>query len=250
MKKLITFVLCVATAFFAMMPLSANAQENRSVSADMQDAISVIENELAANGTDVETELKQARKMYVDALSSSEVENSEKIRIQSIIDAIDVQISEYSLYKKPLNATYAGFHPVYTPAVAAVNAYFQMQGYRLSFELLTHAASNNSLNNTYYPLKANAARVSSSPVFTRIKRSGASRGSDIFPNSGSVEQRDLYYAIHKFTWSKLAGRVTIRDRYDFSYNDRYSGIAGVAINVMYEAQLGGYLIPYYVVIAR
>lgn len=42
-------------------------------------------------------------------------------------------------------------HPVYTPAVATVVAWFHAKGYKLAAELLTQAKKNNKINSIYYP---------------------------------------------------------------------------------------------------
>ncbi|MDR2996363.1 MAG: hypothetical protein LBV11_21605 [Bacillus cereus] len=60
-------------------------------------------------------------------------------------------------------------------------------------------------------------------------------GSASFENQGTVVQKDLYYAIHKFNYSYVrnTGKYTLTDRYDISYGD-YNGIAGVAIDTMWQ----------------
>ena len=67
--------------------------------------------------------------------------------------------------------------------------------------------------------------------------------------SGNVAQKDLYYAIHAFSWTKSGGFVTLRDRYDFAPGD-YNGIAGTAVNTMYLAQQAGVLVPFYLSIRK
>lgn len=70
-------------------------------------------------------------------------------------------------------------------------------------------------------------------------RSGTkAKGSSAFPNSGGTQQKDLYYAIHRFDWVKSGAKVTLRDRYDFAPG-RYDGIAGAAVNTMVMAQRAG-----------
>lgn len=39
--------------------------------------------------------------------------------------------------------------------------------------------------------------------------------------------------------------LNVSDRYDYASGD-YTGVAGVAVNTMYQAQQAGILVPYYV----
>ncbi|MCU9969734.1 alkyl hydroperoxide reductase [Mobiluncus mulieris] len=59
----------------------------------------------------------------------------------------------------------------------------------------------------------------------------------------------MYYAIHSFDWARTGSYITITDRYDFGKGDLHS-IEGVAIEIMYQAQQAGVLVPYYVSITR
>lgn len=126
-------------------------------------------------------------------------------------------------------------------AVSAVKAWFNYNGYLLSAELLTHARENKVHNSLYTPI--NGYRVKQSPVYSKIMKLSSRSGTDAFPNSGTVAQRDLYYAIHKFSWSKHNNKLTIIDKYDFE-KGKYAGIAGVAVNAMYEAQQQGVITPF------
>ena len=112
--------------------------------------------------------------------------------------------------------------------------------------MLTHAKDNTKLNSNYYP--TNGSRVGQSSVFKSIASGTKTSGSGEFKNSGTTVDKDLYYAIHFFNFTKSSASsrtVTIRDRYDFAPGD-YSGIAGIAVDTMYKAQQAGVIIPYYV----
>ena len=43
----------------------------------------------------------------------------------------------------------------------------------------------------------------------------------------------------------LNSSLNVSDRYDYASGD-YTGVAGVAVNTMYQAQQAGILVPYYV----
>ena len=45
--------------------------------------------------------------------------------------------------------------------------------------------------------------------------------------------------------SSTTKTVTVKDRYDYATGD-YTGIAGIAINTMVQAQNFGVIVPYYV----
>lgn len=243
----------VITVLAIMIPSMAYAQEptqsaTDSASNSMVANVQLIENELDREGTSVDKELTRARDAYRQQLSDPLTSAQDRVTLGSLIVTLDSQLASYEQYEQG-HVIRGAFNPIYTPAVAAVTAYFQVKGYQLSSELLTHASTNTTLNSTYHPLQATGSRVQASPVFTAIKTSDESSGTAAFPNTGDTVQKDLYYAIHAFSWTKASGLVTIRDRYDFAPGDSTS-IAGVAVNTMYEAQQAGVLIPYYVVITR
>lgn len=130
--------------------------------------------------------------------------------------------------------------------VAAVIAYFNAKGYKLASELLTHARNNKTINSSYTPYYG--YHVQASPVFRKIANGTSTKGSDTFPyNSSNTKLADCYYAIHHFDYTKSSVSskiVKITDRYDFAKGD-YDGIAGIAINAMYNAQQFGTIKPFY-----
>lgn len=124
-------------------------------------------------------------------------------------------------------------------------AYFNVNGYELSAELLSHMKANKSLNSEYNPTHGDIVRQSS--VFTDIAYGHVPTGSGEFPNQGNKTDQDLYNAIHFFDYVKSGPNsktVTITDRYDYAPNNPES-IAGVAMDMMYKAQEAGYLTPFY-----
>jgi len=121
----------------------------------------------------------------------------------------------------------------------------------LAAELLTHVEENAKLDSTYHPI--HSSLVKKSKTFKEIANGGKTKGSGSFDNIKGTVNQDLYYAIHAFDFTKpsaVSKKVTIKDRYDFKKGDKYSGLAGLAIDTMYGAQEAGYLVPYYVVITE
>lgn len=205
--------------------------------------IVAIEDELTANDTDVVTELSDMIAKYKAMLNNPD-ETVDVDNVKNLISTLEGMLGEYQMYQAGIS-TYK-FHVIYSPAVAAVVAYFNLKGYTLAAELLTHAKGNTTLNSNYYP--TNGSRVKQSSVFQNIAKGTKTSGSASFPNSGNTVDKDLYYAIHDFDFTKPSASsrtVTIRDRYDFAPGD-YSGIAGIAVDTMYQAQQAGVIIPYYV----
>lgn len=113
-------------------------------------------------------------------------------------------------------------------------------------ELLLHARNNDTYKSRYRPIHSNY--IAGSTLWQNLKKNNSSSGSAEFKNTGTLIERDLYYAIHLFDWMKERrgnGMVMIlEDLYDFGPGD-YGGIAGIAINAMYEAQMAGVLTPFY-----
>ena len=219
------------------------AAESNTKEQAIESNIIAIEESLSANGTDV---LKEINDMITDytALLPGATTTEETAKIMNLIATLEEMRDEYTLYASGIST--CKFHLIYSPAVAAVIAYFNSKGYDLSAELLTHAKQNTVVNTNYVPV--NGQRVKQSNVFTSIAKATKTSGSASFPNEGNSVQKDLYYAIHAFSYTKTSATsktVTIRDRYDFAPGD-YNGIAGIAIDTMYKAQEAGVIVPYYV----
>lgn len=128
---------------------------------------------------------------------------------------------------------------------AALIAWFNLNGYKLSSELLSYAKSNKKLNSNYTP--KNGYLIKYTNTIKKIANRTSTKGSSSFRNSRSKEEKDSYYGIRKFNYtkpSKKSKTVSISDRYDFSY-EGIDSIQKVAIMAMYSAQRNGYLTPFY-----
>lgn len=99
------------------------------------------------------------------------------------------------------------------------------------------------MNSVYEPVYGYIA--SNSSIVNKIRKSKEDVGSDSFEKQGTQESEDLFYAIHAFNFVKYSNRLLIEDTYDFAKGD-YTGVAGVAVNTMYEAQQAGIITPYIV----
>lgn len=246
LKKIISY-------FLMMLMLVPNtvafAAEEKTDVQTLQENISVIEEELAENGTDVISEISEMIVEYNEMLNGT-VNDEEKQQIAGLISTLEENLSEYRCYNEGIVID-RKIHPIYTPAVSAVIAYFNSNGYKLAAELLTHAEENTKLNSTYNPRYGSL--VKKSATFKKIANGEKTKGSDSFSNIDGTVNKDLYYAIHKFDFtkpSKISKKVTIKGRYDFKKGEKYSGLAGLAIDTMYAAQEAGFLVPYYVSITE
>lgn len=213
-----------------------------------EEVIDFMEEELATEQTSIVAELTEQKAEYQSDMELAPTEE-EKQQIRVLINETADMIAEYEQYEEGIQ-TYGKNHLIYSPAVASITAYFHVKGYKLAAELLMYAKANNKLNVNYKP--RNGAIVKKSPVFTYIAKLQKTKGSNSFPNTGNVYQKDCYYAIHAFNYTKPSAKsrtVTIKDRYDFKYGD-YSGIAGATVNTMYIAQKVGVIVPFYTVITQ
>ncbi|KAA8784578.1 hypothetical protein EC604_12050 [Paenibacillus amylolyticus] len=225
---------------------SSNASTVNSMNQHLEESILLIQEDLEKQGTSIEAGLTDLALLFEQQKQgSSDLKEIEKL--EQLVSTIGDLSTDYKNYKngdlstnKKNNITLQAQGSIYAPAVAAIASWFGSQGYLLSAELLLHAKDNTIYMSNYSP--AYGSRVRSSSVTQRILASSARSGSGEFPNSGGQIDRDLYYAIHYFNWTKTPSFL-ISDVYDFAPG-QYSGLAGTAVNAMYFAQQEGYLTPY------
>ncbi|MGP9845200.1 hypothetical protein [Brachybacterium sp. 107] len=128
-------------------------------------------------------------------------------------------------------------------AVASIAASFTALNFKLAAELLIRSTKKDG--GIYFPKFG--TRASSSPVISKIKKGAPLAGSSAFKKtSGGSYSADLYYAIHKFNFSKTGvnnPKVTVTDVYDFA-TEKYQGIQGKAVATMALAQKKGVVKKY------
>lgn len=227
MKRIICYILSVVMLLsFSSMAFAAEAENDAT---NVATAISAIESKLAANDTDVISELNEMKARVTD---------------ENQIEQLEEMINEYEAYSNgTLAVPYGSFHLIYSPAVSAVVAYFNQQGYVLSAELLAHAKDNNVLDSAYVP--SNGALMTQTAKYTELCANGLTSGTANFTTTGATVDDDFYYAIHACSYTKdvEANTITVTDRYDFAPND-WSDIQGVAVDTMYQAQEAGVIVPF------
>lgn len=204
----------------------------------IQQNITELNEYLDENNIDVISELENGKLKLLNELNNTEDEViCSKIQLQ--IDVYNSLISSCKDYNN--TSTYVNNGSSLAYAVAAIIAYFQSNGYDLAAELLSVAYINTSSSSTYEPRYGYKASASS--VINKIRYNNQIYGSALFPNSESQNDKDLYYAIHKFDYVKSSGRLMLTDIYNYATSD-YTGIADAAVNTMFLAQQLGVIIPF------
>lgn len=181
--------------------------------------------------------------------------------IESLINSTEQLIMSYENEKLSTIAE-SDNNTYYASVVSAAIAYFKVNGYELSAELLARMSTNKSLDATYRPI--HSYRIMSSDLIYSLALGSETSGGrafekDVYNDEGDLNEyyddstngKDLYYAIHNFDFYKTTANsrvVTITDRYDYG-NEDYDGIQNGVISQLYKLQEAGYLIPYQVSIS-
>lgn len=249
MRKAVRILSIIVATFFVVQPFSyAKAQtiytefepveSNQINAADTTSEFDVVK--------ELYDQINRFEKMAEDAGSVEEIQ-----QLEELIVTTKLLINDYLAYSEesyPAANYAARSNASLSASVSTVVAYFNSQGYYLSAELLTHARNNTTINSNYTP--SYGYLCNGSPLLAQIWKDSTTSGSGVFPKSGTATALlDLYYAIHAFNYTKTISlsnsSLNVSDRYDYASGD-YTGVAGVAVNTMYQAQQAGILVPYYV----
>lgn len=193
--------------------VSAPAHAEPGDDAAIQDAIDLIaqiEQDLAGQGTSIDEQL----------------------------DTLYLAMGENEVAEPPSVMRGPSADDILRNAVRAIAASFVALGYNLSAELVIHALKRTG--GTYTPNYG--SRAKSSPVVKAIKTGRNTSGSRAFlKTSGGSYAADLYYSIHKFSFSKQSPTgttVLIGDTYDFE-PQKYEGLQGRVAATIELAQSRG-----------
>ena len=238
---------CFSTCSFADCKTPVNSQE-KSTKLKCLEVIAAIEEELEAMGTTVEDELLdfytnlEKDQVWLNGQQSVQTMKSPLEKTEYIVS----EIYKIKNTKEPVRTT--ALESYYIGLTGTIIAWFNVKGYILSAELLNHALNNTTINSFYYPTYG--SRVGNSSTYWNLRNNATGQsGSGEFANFGSSAEKDLYYAIHSFTWYRHAGQFIVRDVYDFASDySNWGSISGIAVNLMYEAQQYGVLKPYILLI--
>ena len=219
--------------------------------------VAILEHALANSEVDIIEQLIN-RIVYYEKLLLTVETREEAEKIQDMIN-ITEELLWYFQDEQPrggpsiLNPL--KWQPVFLTAMGSILAYFEACGYNLASELLSQAWCNEVKDSVYVPV--NESRVLSSAVVTNVIANGENTfGGASFANSGTYQEKDLYFALHDFDYSKTyysSGyvKIWIQDRYDFDFTLAYSDpVAVAAANVMATAESLGFLTPYRVSITQ
>lgn len=249
MKKRLGLLMAVFMTFSMVVPALAIELQDTNMATLAEETMNAFEKDLNTQGLDVEAELGELIDVYREEqrICADPIDHQ---KLQTLIDQTNTLLENYKQYKD-LNSLARRPSVAVGTVISTIIAYFQGKNDVLSAELLTQMTFNETLDSNYTPYYGDKiVRAFGSSVMSPIVRSTATAGSGEFKSSNSCE--DLYYAIHLFNWTKrvqgTAKLVTIKDRYDFALNDRYSGLAGTAINFLAIAQRNGEILPFYTII--
>ncbi len=235
--------LCISSIF--TYPAMAKANSYPVNSQTFTSTINYYESYLESKHSSVLKELAK-EKERLQTVIRLEDDHNQVQKLKNLIRNYSNMIDEYEEFLKNQNRSivpYGVDNPILSPAVSAIVAYFISQNYALAAELLTYA-KEESTGGTYSP--ALIAHVYDTKEYEKLRvwiRTKPS-GSSAFEKGSTVADNDLYYAIHGYDYDYSGGSLTITDVYDFAPNSRYDGLAGTAINTMYQAQTLGVIVPY------
>jgi len=271
MKKILAIVLSIIIVFtmntssfavtlnkFSLNSTKFGELSNEKIQEKFIENIKEIERYIENQGTTVLQELsKEKERLEKILITESDICN--RVKLENLIQMYANMISDYNDYINNggldngniiINGAW---HPILSPAVAAIVSFFIMNELILAAELLTYAkeVSTGGIYSPYF-----GYRVYETEEYSRlsneIRYSGTTSGSgsSAFENEGdAIEDIDLYYAIHAYEYEyRSNGQLIITDYYDYKINEDYQGIAGTAIDTMYLAQVMGVIVPFDVLI--
>ncbi|HHT66928.1 MAG TPA: hypothetical protein GX010_01675 [Erysipelotrichaceae bacterium] len=157
------------------------------------------------------------------------------------------------------NSDFLGTRSTDDVIVIGALAYFALNKYDLSYELLAHAFDDVVEQSPNYYVPVHGYRVFQSDLTYLIANDPSNtplgfiannpelEGTYIFddgngakniryPSIGNSYEQDLRFAIQTFDFTKTNKKVTIKDRYDFEPN-KFDGLEGYVINYLYSLQL-------------
>lgn len=240
-KCLSVFAVAAAVTCMSAGVVTAHAEEDA-----VTENLAYLETRLDENDTDVVSELQALIGKYRLLDEDGTDEN-----IQRLIASAEQAITDYISYKNGAQTYGIIGNAVYKAAVSTAVAYFNSNDYDLSAELLLHARDNGELDSVYEP--EYGYLVTHSTVFQNIAYGTSVSGSASFPNSGDYIDKDLYYSIHAFSYTKPSSdstTVVLSDRYDFAEEDNISSVVDLAVGIMYKAQQAGVITPFLVSITQ
>ncbi len=254
MKKMIAIILTTTMTLSAFSPAFADIQEAQNqldeyTQAEIQaiEDITTIEKRLEQNGYTILEGLEMGKEQFEFLASQAKTENDRE-KFNALVQGYENMINEYILYQNGIQP-YGVEHPVLSVAVASAVSAFSVAKCWLSAELLTYAKEKASYNETYTPGMID--NIYSTSEYSRMKTEGIFSGTRSGCFAGTINtypEKDCFFAIHLFNYTKKNNLITITDRYDFDLDKdtSYANFVGLAVNTMLTAQELGVIVPYYV----
>ena len=255
MKKIIFKILTVCLVFLLTFACFSGKNVIHLVEAEDNvnqrfEAIEMIEDELNARGTSIAEELEDQITYYQQLLDEAETERSYN-NLTKLINTTYQLLAEYQAFKIDMDQNSSSeILATNNLTVTAAIAYFNSNEYVLSAELLTHASENQNIYSTYIPEHGYLIRQSLQ-YNTMVSQSGE-YGTVTFSTTNTTIQADLHYALNAVEYRKTQSNsfIVVFDIYDFAYNSAPQGLVDWVVNLIYEAQEEGEIVPYYVEIQQ
>lgn len=176
-------------------------------------------------------------RIFEEAIRETHYPDDVRALYNDVLNERDQSISKSSLSDSAIAAQ-----------VGLIYTWFYGKGYLLAAELVAHSRSNKTVDSRYYPLGMNINPMRRSNTIKALLSASKSSGTSAFKSGPNILDTDGYYAIHKFSYTRIpvsgVQRIRLIDRYDYVDKDHYSGIQGAAVKVMYTAQQRGIIKPF------
>ncbi len=203
-----------------------------------------IENELTSNNTTVVSQLDSSINYYTEKLNDSSYPTTS---IRTIIDYLQKSKDNYILYKSNTDVQTPSL--VYISAVTAAIAFFELNEYKLSSELLAYSIYNKDTNTVYEPINMNIVCHSDYYRYEAVKTDLS--GSISFKRNGTNKiENDCFFSLHNVSYTRESSstkNLIIEDTYDYKRStDEFEGIVQTVVNLVADAMTAGYITSYHI----
>ena len=252
-KKTVAGVLAATMVMTAGVPAFAATENNSQIIAEsavveVQQTTASIENYLAAQGSSVEIEYNKSIARLQEQLNDTE-DLTTRENLKTLIGNYQTMLQQYQALSNKkdtgINLMANETEEFYMNMILTAIAYFDSNDLYLCSELLTHGANDHS-GRTYTPTQT--AHVYATTEYDMLQAlPNGSQSSSGFEKRNTTAEKDLFYSIHLYNYSKQSNRVTLTDEYNFEHKDipdYASLIPLLGNNFMYTAQNIGLIVPY------
>lgn len=238
MKKICIIIMAFIFVLFYGSQAYASAPDDHITL--ITEVTNIFTSEVESNGSTVDEEIDSLLCYYEDIRTEQNA-----IQVDYLIEGIIDLRRDISLRANPFKRI------EYSIAVKACLAYFNLNGFMLSAELLNVAYHNTSEEYIYSPIHSYI--LYHTKKYKEISDASNIKGIETFDSKETKIETDAYYAIHGFNYTKSnpsSQELLITDTYDYSGKEEYGdGLVNTAVKEMYYAQEAGVIIPFEVEIS-